>query len=1024
MLLLLLQRLLSFVIIISIIIIILILRPAYTSPSSPPSSESSTPLLSFLTRLPPLPSQQLLQWNSSAPPCHWSGVSCSPRSGRITSLNLSGIGLSGPLAESAPSLCGLPSLRSLDLSLNGFSGPIPSQLGSCARLRALLLNGNNLSGPIPLDFFRSGRLVKLDLGENSLSGAIPPQVGSSRRLVFLGLNDNFLQGGIPQGLLRLPKLKFLWLDGNNITGESPSFHLNAGSSGCPFLATRSPASSREAWAIVLLYLNDNNFAGELPRSLETLRNLQQLFLSHNQFNGTIPANIGRCRSLTMLYIWGNRLTGLIPPSIGDLRDLQYLLLARNQLGGPIPPEIGNCRLLLELQLQENLIGGSIPPEICQLQNLQNLYLYKNHLEGAIPNCVWRMHNLVSLVLYNNSLSGEMPTEVALLGQLNYINLAYNNLTGEIPYSLGRNTIGGLKLVDLTGNNFYGPIPPDLCAGGNLSVLVLGHNQFNGSFPGEIIARCSSLRRVILCSNSFRGNIPVNMSVNLGISYLDLSSNFLEGSIPSRLGYWHNLSMLDISNNSLSGPIPPELGNLKNLATLRASSNKLTGSIPAELGGCTKLLCLDLTRNNLSGNIPVEITTLVSLQNLLLSGNKLSGAIPDSFTALQGLLELELGNNTLEGSIPRSLDPSSLDNMVSLSFVNVSFNQLTGSFVGNPYICLQAKDGNDCEKEPIQHRGKTRRIIIILMVLGFVILLGGLCGTIHVTMRARRLSAPQVSIRSIDATEDLPEDLTYEDILRATGNLSEKYVIGRGRHGTVYCTEFGWGKKWAVKMVDLSESSFSVEIKVLNSVKHRNLVKMAGYCIRDGFGLILYEYISGGTLYEVLHQRKPQVSLDWKSRYRIALGIAQGLSYLHHDCVPQIIHRDIKSSNILMDSELEPKIGDFGMAKMISSIDSSSTMSAIVGTLGYIAPECGYSTRVNEKCDVYSYGVVLLELLCRKLPVDPSFGDGVDIVQWMKSKLQKPDYENAICYLDEEIIYWEVEQAKVLKLLKWQFHVHN
>ncbi|ERN08263.1 LRR receptor-like serine/threonine-protein kinase RCH1 [Amborella trichopoda] len=217
---------------------------------------------------------------------------------------------------------------------------------------------------------------------------------------------------------------------------------------------------------------------------------------------------------------------------------------------------------------------------------------------------------------------------------------------------------------------------------------------------------------------------------------------------------------------------------------------------------------------------------------------------------------------------------------------------------------------------------------------------------------------------------------------------------------------------------MSKISFTTEIKTLGSVRHRNLVRMAGHCIRNGIGLIVYEYMPRGTLFDLLHQKKPIMELDWNARHRIAVGIAQGLAYLHHDCIPQIIHMDLKSNNVLMDSELEPKIGDFGMAKlMISSSDSfASSKSSIVGTIGYIAPENGYSMRLTEKCDVYGYGVILLELLCRKMPVDSSFEDGLDIVSWSKKKLQ--ENEDPFFVLDIEMFYWsKKEKLNAVKLLE-------
>ncbi|KAJ6829863.1 LRR receptor-like serine/threonine-protein kinase GSO1 [Iris pallida] len=694
------------------------------------------------------------------------------------------------------------------------------------------------------------------------------------------------------------------------------------------------------------------------------------------------------------------------------------------------------------------------------------------MTGTIPPEIANLSGLVDLQLYNNSFGGRLPEGIARLKNLQYFSVAFNMLTGEVPSVLGESTSNGLIKVDLTGNDFYGPIPAGVCKGNRLAVLVISRNRFNGTFPSQT-STCPSLWRLDISRNRLRGVIPGNLSLNPGISYLDLSRNLFEGRIPAFLGFWRNLTMLDLSHNSFSGPIPPEFGSLHNLTKLMASSNRLTGAIPAELANCKMLLKLDLRSNSLSGSIPKEVVGLEKLQDLLISGNKLTGAVPDSFASSQSLLELQMGDNMLEGPIPYSLGnlqyisvalnlsnnrltgeipaslskldklqildlsnntlsgqiPSGLGSMISLSFVTVSFNELTGklpsnwikfvdtlpgSFLGNPGLILHEEV---VEKQSKKAGWLVPTIVPVFCVISLVV--GGLCAAKYLSVaKARRLSAlPRISTRGNDSTGGLPEDLTYEDILRVTEDLSEKYVIGRGRHGTVYRTEFDKGKCWAAKKLDLSNSSFFHEMNILNVVRHRNLLRMAGYCIREGVGIIICEYMPEGTLFEVLHERRPQIALDWDVRHRIALGVAQGLSYLHHDCVPQIIHRDVKSSNILMNSDLEPKIGDFGLAKMVDSPDERTTMSTIVGTLGYIAPENGYSTKLDEKCDVYSYGVVLLELLCRKMPVDPSFEDGVDIVTWIRSRVTKPDWGTIFDSLDEEIRYWEKEDTdKALELL--------
>lgn len=290
-------------------------------------------------------------------------------------------------------------------------------------------------------------------------------------------------------------------------------------------------------------------------------------------------------------------------------------------------------------------------------------------------------------------------------------------------------------------------------------------------------------------------------------------------------------------------------------------------------------------------------------------------------------------------------------MISLSTVNISFNWLSGnlpatwmkflasspwSFGGNPELCLKGNENDYCGTAGKKHAHKTRTEILITITLGSILFLAGSCFVVFLFVSwgvLHKWASLQFFIRSAGSAENLPQDLKFEDIMGATEGFSDKYIIGSGRHGTVYRAECGTGKIWAVKKMDMQEVSFSYEMKTLNMVRHRNLVRIAGYCIRDGFGFIVYEYMQGGTLFEVLHQSKPHIALDWKVRYHIA----QGLSYLHHDCVPLIIHRYIKSSNILMDSELEPKIADFGMAKLVHDSNKSYTMSSIVGTLGYIAP---------------------------------------------------------------------------------------
>ncbi|PHU23535.1 hypothetical protein BC332_08642 [Capsicum chinense] len=406
-------------------------------------------------------------------------------------------------------------------------------------------------------------------------------------------------------------------------------------------------------------------------------------------------------------------------------------------------------------------------------------------------------------------------------------------------------------------------------------------------------------------------------------------------------------------------------------------------------------------------------------------NKFSGKIPRCLSNLDNLEILDLSSNDLFGAIP-----SEMQKMRSLTFLNISFNNLSGQIpdrwekllsshpgfaLGNPGLCLSDTEGSNCKQvKKSQEKWKTMAGVISGCVLSMAIIVAAMYLLVTRIWHPILLNKHRL-VKCQSGSEDLPDGITFEDIVHATEDWSEKYVIGRGKHGTVYKMESAKSKKlWAVKKVDLAHRAFSDEMRSLNSVRHRNLVRLGGYCMRHGYGFILTEFIPGGTLHELLHQRKPFVVLDWESRHLIALGIAQGLSYLHHDSVPQIIHRDLKSDNVMLDSEMVPKIGDFGIAKIVSD-EENSTNSKIVGTLGYIAPEHAYSVQLTEKSDVYSYGVLLLELFCRKMPVDTSFEEGLDIIFWVRKHLQRSN--NFFCFLDEEISLWDVEeQWKALKIV--------
>lgn len=461
--------------------------------------------------------------------------------------------------------------------------------------------------------------------------------------------------------------------------------------------------------------------------------------------------------------------------------------------------------------------------------------------------------------------------------------------------------------------------------------------------------------------------------------------------------------LNLAFHSLWGNIPPDFGKLNQLRRLALQRNSLYGSIPPALGNCSQLEALLLQDNYLSGHIPVELGQLFGLKILDISSNTLSGTIPASLGDLQNLTSFNVSTNFLAGAIP--------ENGVLKSFG-------TESFIGNLGLCGQQVDEicksqleepaitPDSSSSPLEGvpgppfglRRKSSRysaelLISALGTVGLSLLVALMCfwGCFLYHKFGKKYKSPEVNegdgAKVVIFHGDLP--YTSKEIVRKVDLLEETHVIGYGGFGTVYRLVMDDGSTFAVKRIDKSSLTFDQfferELEVLGSIKHRNLVNLRGYCNSPSAKLLIYDYLQNGSLEEVLHDRDSHVSaLNWGARLKVALGAARGLAYLHHDCSPRIIHRDVKSSNILLGEDLEPHVSDFGLAKLLEdNISHVSTM--IAGTFGYLAPEYLQSGRATEKTDVYSYGIVLLELISGKRPSDASFVEkGLNIVGWVIS----------------------------------------
>ncbi|XP_061371615.1 leucine-rich repeat receptor-like serine/threonine-protein kinase BAM1 [Gastrolobium bilobum] len=903
-----------------------------------PISEHSV-LLSLREAITEATPSVLPSWNASTTYCFWYGVTCNARR-HVIAIDLTGLDLSGTISGD---VAHLPFLSNLSLAANNFSGPIPPSLSAISGLRFLNLSNNGFNGTFPYELSQLKNLQVLDLYNNNLTGVLPLTV------------------------TQMPNLRHLHLGGNF-------------------------------------------FSGQIPPEYGTMKRLEYLAVSGNELDGAIPPEIGTLTSLRELYIgYFNIYEGGIPPEIGNLSELVRLDAANCGISGEIPPEMGKLQKLDTLFLQVNALSGYLTTEIGNLKSLKSMDLSNNMLTGEIPVSFGELKNLTLLNLFRNKLHGAIPEFIGELPALEVVQLWENNFTGSIPESLGKN--GRLKSLDLSSNKLTGTLPPHLCYGNRLMTLIALENFLFGPIP-ESLGRCKSLERIRMGDNFFNGSIPKGLFGLPQLTQVDLQDNYLSGQFPEADAFSLNLGQITLSNNQLSGPLPPSIGNFSSMQKLLLDGNKFSGPIPLQIGRLQQLSKIDFSHNKLSGPVASEISQCKLLTYIDLSRNELSGEIPNEITSMRILNYLNLSRNHLVGAIP-----ASISSMQSLTSVDFSYNNLSGlvpgtgqfsyfnytSFLGNPDLCgpnLGAcKDGVANGGHQAHAKGPLSSSLKLLLVIG--LLACSIVFAVAAIFKARSLKkASEARAWKLTAFQRL--DFTVDDVLDC---LKEDNIIGKGGAGIVYKGAMPNGDLVAVKRLPgMSRGSshdhgFNAEIQTLGRIRHRHIVRLLGFCSNHETNLLVYEYMPNGSLGEVLHGKKGG-HLHWDTRYKISVEAAKGLCYLHHDCSPLIVHRDVKSNNILLDSNCEAHVADFGLAKFLQDSGTSECMSAIAGSYGYIAPEYAYTLKVDEKSDVYSFGVVLLELITGRKPVG-EFGDGVDIVQWVK-KMTDSNKEGVLKVLDPRL----------------------
>nr|XP_017223247.1 PREDICTED: probable LRR receptor-like serine/threonine-protein kinase At3g47570 isoform X2 [Daucus carota subsp. sativus] len=715
------------------------------------------------------------------------------------------------------------------------------------------------------------------------------------------------------------------------------------------------------------------------------------------------------------------LIGSIPSDFGfALPNLQKIQLSNNKFTGNIPISLSNASRLQVIDLQFNNFSGPVSIDFGRLLHLQNLVLESNNLglggqsDLSFLNSLINCSSLKILKLGGNNFRGSLPHSVAnLSNELTMISLADNRISGSIPLEIGK--FINLIFLSLEGNRFTGIIPPE-------------------------IAKLRKLQRVLLSNNRLSGNIPASIGNLSMLDEVHLENNELNGTIPPSFGHCPMLVLLELSQNNLSGSIPSKLFDISPFSLkLNLSQNHLVGSLPAGVGALKTLVELDISENQLSGLIPTQLADCIALNSLNMQGNFIQGNISQSMKKLRGLQYLDLSRNKLSGKIPDFLET------LSLKYLNLSRNNLEGevlkkgvfanasafSIVGNKGLCggIPELQLPRCSSHG-SHKHKMSWVQVLIVISSIPVLAIGY----YIWLR-RRKEKPPSFLGSKTYTS--PIKLSYKLLHEATEEFSPNNLVSEGNSGLVYKGKISSPPDnetfIAVKVFKPQASNqFITECEALRNIRHRNIIKIKSTCtgftdINKKFTAIVYDFMEHKSLDRWKHLTStsshnehcmPQI-LNLGTRINIAIDVANALDYIHNQVDNPLIHCNLKLSNILLDTDMSAHVSNFGMAKFLTDLGSTSqsNFDGFAGTLEYAPPEYYQGSMVSTKGDVYSYGIILLEMLTGKKITDPMFHGSFTLQNFVSNALSERVYDIIDLFILHELNRYDPARAKdCLKML--------
>ncbi|KAK4803550.1 hypothetical protein SAY86_003367 [Trapa natans] len=803
---------------------------------------------------------------------------------------------------------------------------------STCHIAVLRVHALSISGTIPEELWNLTHLFLLDMGRNVLTGTVSPSIGNLNQMKYLDFGINALSGQLPKELGRLSKM-------------------------------------------ITLAFGGNNFIGPLPPELGNLTQLEQLYFDACGVSGPLPSTFSKLQKLTIVYASGNELTGPIPDFIGSWIQLSVLRLFGNSFNGPIPSSLSTLINLSDLRISGILNGSSSLAFIKDMKKLQILLLRNNNISGSIPSTIGEYSSLTHLDLSFNNLHGEIPDSLFNLA-LFFLGLGNNSLNGTLPAQKSSYLVN----IDVSYNFLTGSFPSWVNSKNNLNLNLVGNNftitNANISIPPSGGLNC--LQRDFPCH---RG-APVYSSFAIKCGGKEMKSSkgvVYEGdnrALASNTYYVTDTKRWAVSN----------AGYFTDNSTanyIYTSGSQLTNTLDSELYETARISASSLRYYGLgleNGNYTVSINfaeLAITNSNWQSLGRRVFDIyIQGNIVYKDFDIRKEAGGISLRGVV-KNFTTSVRDNYMEIHLFWAGKGSCCIPDPGTygPMISAISTTPNfrpTVSNNPPVIGNKNKVELLVGIIVGVVCFLAALLVFFLVRTRKLRRAYKEEELLEIDNRSCT---FSYAELKAATNDFSPTNKLGEGGFGPVFKGTLNDGTTIAVKQLSLTsrhgKSQFATEIATISAVQHRNLVKLYGCCIEAEKRLIVYEYLENKSLDQALFGQT-SLNLDWPTRYGICLGIARGLAYLHEDSRLRIVHRDVKASNILLDSKLTPKISDFGLAKLFDN-KKSHISTGIAGTIGYLAPEYAMRGQLTEKSDIFAFGVVILEILSGRPNADESLG---------------------------------------------------